>query len=306
MLLNACNLKCAYCRLPEIKTELLSTEQWKQILGGLAALGTMRIKFQGGEPTLRPDFADLCHEAKRVGMTTAVITNGSRLAERPALLDDVDEVVVSLDATKPEIHDAVRGAGSHAVTLRAVDHALARGKSTYAVMVVHRDNLDELEPMLGFCEARGVGLHAQPLLLGRDAFDDGARALQLTNDQVRGFNRRLAEWKRQGRRLMFSAATYENVARWPDYSVLTTRTVGDSGCMAGRFYVHIEPNGDVWPCSQHGASFQPRNIIKHGLVDALRSVQHHDCGDCFTAYVNERKAVFALKPTALLEVVRRG
>ena len=53
VLLNACNLKCVYCRCPEIATRLMSTEQWLSTIRGLARLGTMRIKFQGGEPTLR-------------------------------------------------------------------------------------------------------------------------------------------------------------------------------------------------------------------------------------------------------------
>jgi hypothetical protein len=105
---------------------------------------------------------------------------------------------------------------------------------------------------------------------------------------------------------MFAADTYARVAAWPDHTVLTTQSASSSGCMAGRFYVHIEANGDVWPCQQHGASFSPKNIVHDGLETALRHVQHHNCGDCFTAYLNERKAVFGLRPAALAEVIRRG
>jgi len=65
MLLNACNLRCVYCRCPEVKTTLLTTAQWSGIVRRLAALGTMRIKFQGGEPTLRSDFSELCTAAAR-------------------------------------------------------------------------------------------------------------------------------------------------------------------------------------------------------------------------------------------------
>jgi len=76
--------------------------------------------------------------------------------------------------------------------------------------------------------------------------------------------------------------------------------------MAGRFYIHIEPNGDIHPCAQHNASFTPKNIVRDGLEDALGHVQQHDCGNCFSAYLNERKGLFALRPNALLEMARRG
>src|SRR5262245_16701670 len=103
ILLNACNLKCTYCKCPEIKTSLMTTEQWRGIIRGLAALGTLRIKWQGGEPTMRKDFRELCAEAQRCGILTAVISNGVGIASRPELLDHLDEIVFSLDAMNPAI-----------------------------------------------------------------------------------------------------------------------------------------------------------------------------------------------------------
>lgn len=306
LLLNACNLKCAYCRCPEMKVPTMTTAQWQRIISELGALGTMRIKFQGGEPTLRPDFVQLCATARHAGITTAVVTNGIRIADDPDLLAELDEVVVSLDAVTPAIHDGVRGQGSHAGAVAAIAAATARGLPTYVVMVASRDTVCEVEPMLRFCEERGVRLHVQPVLFGRTSFDATAAELALSGEEIRTLHRRLAEWKRQGRPLMFSANVYGSVGDWPDHSVLTTQSVGDSGCMAGRFYVHIEANGDVWPCQQHGADFTAKNILRDGLEAALRHVQHHNCGDCFTVYLNERKAVFGLRPAALAEVIRRG
>lgn len=306
LLLNACDLKCVYCRCPEIQTGLLTTEQWRSIIRGIGELGTLRIKFQGGEPTLRADFRALCAEAQRAGIITAVTTHGLKIAAHPDLLDHLDEVVISLDSPTPEIHNRLRGPGTHAGAVQAIDLARERGRRTYVVMVVSRENYSQLEPMLEFCEGRGIRMHAQPVLFGRAPFDDTARHLALTDEQVRRMHRRLAEWKRQGRALMFSEPTYQKVAEWPDHGVLTTRSRAESSCMAGEFYVHIEANGDVWPCSQHGANFTPKNVIRHGLAEALRHVRHHDCGECFTAYLNERKAVFGLRPAALLEIARRG
>jgi MoaA/NifB/PqqE/SkfB family radical SAM enzyme len=306
LLLNACNLKCVYCRCPEIKTGLMDTEQWRQAIRGFGRLGTLRIKFQGGEPTLRLDFRELCAEVRAAGIVAAVVTNGTRIAEQPALLDELDEVVVSMDSLGPAVHDLLRGAGSHAAAMRALELSRARGLPTYVNMVLSEESRGEVEGLLGFCEARGIGLHVQPLVFGRAAYDDGARGRALGAEGVRAVHDQLAAWKRAGRPLMFAASSYARVSAWPDHATLAVRSSGPSGCMAGRFYVHVEPNGDVHPCGQHGADFRPGNIVRDGLEAALRNAQTHDCGDCFSAYLTERKDLFALRPRALLEMARRG
>jgi MoaA/NifB/PqqE/SkfB family radical SAM enzyme len=305
-LLNACNLKCVYCRCPEIRTRLLTTDQWRAAIRGLAALGTLRIKFQGGEPTLRPDFRELCAEAQAAGILTAVVTNGYGIADSPALLDHLHEVVVSLDSPRPEVNDELRGPGCFERASRALALARERGVRAFVNMVLTQRNLPDLEAMLEFCEARGARLNGQPVSFGALFYDDRARALGLSGEQTHEVHRRLAAWKRAGRAVMFSAAAYEKVLSWADHATLTVPSAEASGCMAGKDYVHIEPNGDVHPCVLHGGPFEPRNIVSDGLEAALSHAQRHHCGDCWSAYLNERKLVFGLRPAALLEVVRRG
>ncbi len=307
MLLNACNLRCSYCRCPDLKSALLSTAQWLETLREFAALGTLRIKFQGGEPTLRHDFKELCAESRRLGILTAVVSNGIRLVEQPDLFDELDEVVVSVDGPIAELHDRQRGAGTHAQALPALRLARERGKPGFAVMVASRETLPHVEAMLDLAESMDIGLQVQPVTFGMRNYDEAPKdTLALRDDQVRALHHQLAAWKRAGRRLMFSAAVYERVTRWDDHTVLNRRSVGPSGCVAGRFYVHIEPDGDIWPCQQHGSSFTPKNLVKDGLREALLHVQTHDCSDCFATYLNERKDIFGLKPQALLGLLRRG
>ena len=305
-LLTACNLHCTYCRCPDEKTTLMTTSQWLETVHGLAALGTLRIKFQGGEPTLRKDFRHLCATAQQTGIRTAVVTNGQQFEANPALLDHLDEVVFSLDSATAPHNDRVRGAGTHARAVEGIEIARARGIRLFVNMVVTNQSLHEIEPMLEFCEARGIGLNAQPVAFGRKYYDEKAKPFALNDEQMRAMHTQLAAWKRQGRGLMFTASTYENVLDWDDYMEVSERRPEGTACMAGRFYIHVEPNGDVHPCIQHNADFTPKNIVRDGLEAALAHVQRHDCRDCFSAYLNERKAAFRLRPAALLEMVRRG
>jgi MoaA/NifB/PqqE/SkfB family radical SAM enzyme len=305
-LLNACNLRCQYCRCPDVKIDLMNTEQWVQAIRGLGEHGTMRIKYQGGEPTLRQDFQTICEASQAAGIITAVVTNGLQFAARPELLDHLDEVVFSLDSATPGHTDRMRGEGVHARVVEAIELARGRDIHLFVNMVVTSHNLGEIEPMLDFCEERGMGVHVQPAVYGRKYYDDAVREFMLSDEQIREMHRRLGELKRQGRPLMFAAATYEKVLAWEDFGEVSQRAEGKSTCMAGRFYVHIEPDGDVHPCNQHAAVFEPKNIVRDGLEAALANAQQHDCGDCFGVYLNERKAVFGLSPAALWEMARRG
>lgn len=305
-LLNACNLKCVYCRCPEIKTALLTTAQWCAIVEGLAALGTLRIKFQGGEPTIRRDFNVIAATARQAGIITAVITNGIRIAADPRLLDHLDEVVVSLDAVSPALHDRHRGAGSHSAALHTAQLAGERQRHVVINMVVTRATLPELEAMVALCEAHGWWLNAQAVMFGKEYQDSGASALRLDEDDERRMYRQLAEWKRHRRPVIFSSRAYERTAAWPDYAVLAIRGPHPSSCPMGRDYVHIEPNGDVHPCSLHAASYAPLNIVRDGLETALAHARVHDCADCALAYLNERKELFALRPAAVIDLLRRA
>ena len=159
-LLNACNIQCVYCLYPHVKTTQMTTQQWREIIQRLGTLGTLRIKFQGGEPTLRPDFRELCAEVQQAGIIAAVTTNGMIIPTRPELLDYLDEIIVSLDSAKPEVNDRLRGEGSYSGAVQTIGIALERGVRTIVNMVLTRENVHDLEAMLEFCEARGVPMNA--------------------------------------------------------------------------------------------------------------------------------------------------
>ena len=305
-LLNSCNLQCVYCRCPEIKTKPMTTEQWRAVINRLGALGTIRFKFHGGEPTLRPDFRELSFEVKKAGITAAANTNGQIIPSKPELLDYLDELIVSLDSPTPETNDRLRGEGSYRKAVQTIDLSLQRGVRTFVNMVLTRQNLSDLEEMLEFCKGKGVLMNVQPVAFDRGRYGYKKQIYALTNEQIREVHLNLVKWKRQGRGLIFSAQSYQKVADWPDHSILSVRSSGKSPCVAGRDYIYIDANGDVIPCCQYESDFRPKNIVKDGLDEALRHVRSHDCGECWRVYYNERLAVFRRKPYALREVFRRS
>ncbi len=110
-LTDACNLRCVYC-MPEhmkfrARQDLLSDDELRRLITLFGQLGFRKIRFTGGEPTLRPHLADLVRHAattpgiRRVGLTT----NGILLARlahplRAAGLATVNVSLDTLDETR--------------------------------------------------------------------------------------------------------------------------------------------------------------------------------------------------------------
>ena len=76
-----CNNDCAHCyNARERNFPELSTDQWKNILDELLALGIPHIVFTGGEATLRNDLPELIAHAENNGQITGLNTNARRLS----------------------------------------------------------------------------------------------------------------------------------------------------------------------------------------------------------------------------------
>jgi MoaA/NifB/PqqE/SkfB family radical SAM enzyme len=302
---TVCNQKCIYCLCPDAKKETMSTEQWKDIIQRLGSLGSLRFKIQGGEPTLRKDFRELCKAAREAGMFTATVSNGILIESRPELLDYLDELVLSIDSPHEDVNDSIRGPGALKASLKAMDLALEKGIRTFVNMVIVRQNQSDIDDMLKLCEEKGVMLNAQAAMFDRKYFVDKNIDFALSNDEIRNLQSHLAELKRQGRGLLFSAWAYQKAADWQNYDTYTIPSKGNSSCMAGKDYFHIEPDGNVHPCGHLGAEFTPKNIIQDGFDEAFQHAKIHNCGDCWLPFMNERKATFGLKPFAIRELFGR-
>lgn len=78
-LTNVCDLHCTYCYAPKHKASL----QTDQVLGWLKELdteGCLGIGFGGGEPTLHPDFVEICKRAAgETQLAVTFTTHGHRL-----------------------------------------------------------------------------------------------------------------------------------------------------------------------------------------------------------------------------------
>ena len=102
-----CNFACPFCYVPwidhpEIRGKELRTEEWKEIIDGLAKADVASLTFTGGEPLMRDDILELIEYAKKKTNIPRIViyTNLSRVSD--AFLKVVDD-------TRVEISTSIQG-----------------------------------------------------------------------------------------------------------------------------------------------------------------------------------------------------
>lgn len=123
-----CNMRCKFCfaGFKDVKQSILPKghlpkEQAIQVVQQLADLGFEKITFAGGEPTLCSWLSELIATAKKAGLTTMIVSNGSKLTDK--FLQDnqkhLDWIAISIDSLKNETNTAIGRAISGKTSLQA-------------------------------------------------------------------------------------------------------------------------------------------------------------------------------------------
>ncbi|MCL4500969.1 MAG: radical SAM protein [Deltaproteobacteria bacterium] len=131
-LTERCNNDCIHCciNLPEndaaARQRELTTGQIKAVLTEAAALGALSVRFTGGEPLLREDFAELYLFARRQGLKVLLFTNGRLISPELVKLFKhilpLEKIEVSVYGMRRESYEAVsRVRGSFAEFRRGID-----------------------------------------------------------------------------------------------------------------------------------------------------------------------------------------
>ena len=128
---QACALACTHCRAsaqPNRDPLELTTAEGEKLARDTAEMGTPLLIFTGGDPTNRPDLLDLIRYGKAQGLRVATIPAATDCLtrERVFALKDagLEQMALSLDQPRAELHDAFRGTpGAFARTMAAIEWA---------------------------------------------------------------------------------------------------------------------------------------------------------------------------------------
>lgn len=156
-----CNFACVHCYqegLRETHREL-TTAEWKSLLDELADAGCLFLTITGGEPLLRPDFAELYAYAHQRGFFITLFTNGALLDDELLdLLARMPPVAVELTlygSNEAQYREVARRVG-HAKVMRAIDGLVARRLPLTLKAVALRPLAGELGAMRELARQKGA------------------------------------------------------------------------------------------------------------------------------------------------------
>lgn len=177
----ACNLSCVHCLSSSGRRDPreLSTDECKAVIDELERMQVFYVNIGGGEPTVRSDFWELVDYATAHKVGVKFSTNGVKItpevAQKLASSDYVD-VQISLDGATAEVNDYVRGPGSYATAMRAMQNMKDAGFTDFKISVVcTRQNIGQLDEFKAIADEYGAQLRLtrlRPSGRGADVWDE--------------------------------------------------------------------------------------------------------------------------------------
>ena len=238
----ACNLQCVHCLSSSGRRDPreLTTEECEAVIDELQRMQVFYINIGGGEPTIRKDFWHLVRYAVDHGVGVKFSTNGSgidaEVAEQLAGSDYVD-VQISIDGADADTNDHVRGEGSFATAVQAMEHLQAAGFEGFKISVVMtRHNIPQVDEFKAMADHYGAQLRLtrfRPSGRGADSWE----ALHPTDEQ----QRELYHWLMDHPDVLTGDSFFH-------LSALGEALPGLNLCGAGRVVCLIDPVGDVYAC----------------------------------------------------------
>ena len=266
---HACNLRCKHCYSASgIKSEdEMDTNQAKKAIDIMARAGVTILAFSGGEPLVRKDIFELTRYASSKGMYVAIATNGTLITKEMAKkMKDagIKFVQISLDGANAKTHDEFRGIkGAFEKTVKGIKNCVEQDFFVEVSTTATQYNYKEIPKIIELCENLKVNW-----FMVFNFIPTGRGKFILENDLTPEQREELLKmlW-REGRKrkieILSTAPQFARIAleEEKEHIIMPTHFCNPKlhgklvslaefigGCGAGRFYLAMEPNGDLQPC----------------------------------------------------------
>lgn len=267
---NLCNSRCRHCYQSDFT--LNSDLKWQDLKRTadniLAVLKKWErkaiINLTGGEPFLKPELFELLKyldgesRVKEIG----IITNGTLLNKEVLAklksIKKLDEIKLSLEAADEKLNDSIRGKGSFASTLKAIELLKKQKKIEITLMfTILKRNLKEVSRVLSLAQEKGAG----GVILERFIPWGRGEAIKnevLSKEEWRIFLNSLSQFLE----VPFDESIAGYKAFWIRFKKGIFRLFG-APCIAAEDGVCIMPNADVLPCRRFNLKIG--NLLKEPL-----------------------------------------
>ena len=245
-----CNLKCSHCYInattKELKNEL-TTYEAKNLIDQISEVSRPLLILSGGEPLLRSDVFELIKYGVSKGLKMGLGSNGSLLDSDTAhklKQTGISTVSISLDSSKPGLHDQFRGVpGSWKKAINAIKVLREKNILVQINTTVTQQNYEEIDEIMSLAENMGVeNFHLFFLVpTGR-----GVKMSDITPAKYEAMIK-----------TTFAKASNHNLNVRPSCAPQFMRIASAKGldmrqwirgCIAGLYYCRVYPDGEITPC----------------------------------------------------------
>jgi len=233
-----CNLNCHYCedfgarRNASIELTPLPLPDAQRLLR-IVRQATSSLIFTGGEPLLYPDLEALLAYARRDlrFRSLTLLSNGSLLPQHTGVLNDLDRLVISLDAVDPEVWDqTLRAApGTADAIVNTIVATAARQREAGFRLIVHcvvtPETLHQAQAVLDLCLAHDIVFSCSP-----QSVNNWPRYELLVSEDYKAFVADLIDFKRRGAPILGSLPylrLMSNFEPYACYPLLAPRVMPD-------------------------------------------------------------------------------
>jgi MoaA/NifB/PqqE/SkfB family radical SAM enzyme len=186
-----CNNNCRHCWLyipPDSKErkDELTFEEIKKIVDEAKSMGCRRWFISGGEPMLRPDFAEIFDYITRRSRGYSLNTNGALITFKIArLLKRKGYKMVALYGATAGVHDHItRNPGSFEQTIRGCRYLKEAGAGFTVQLIPMKDNYHQFRDMLRLSESLSKSHRIGSPWLHLSACADAARNREIMRQRL--------------------------------------------------------------------------------------------------------------------------
>jgi len=257
-LTQACNFKCSHCynydrsdSMPkEFREKSLKDEEVFNVIDGLAELGALYINFSGGEACAHPKLIDFIKYVRQHHMEARIKSNGALIDKELAnsLYDaGLAGADISLYGANSKTYEDFTGKEqSFERALAGIDNLIAVGIDLHISLILHRNNVDQLEDMINICKDRNLLFQISIEVTDRYDGTQGARENEITSEQ------------------------YIELLKGPYQDFFNSKNKDKAvQCSCARSVCGISSSGDVYPCI--GAPIKSGNIREASLTSIWKN-----------------------------------
>ena len=290
---NRCNHKCKFCTLDWIThgVDSIDKDVMMATLKEMSEMGVKSIYYAGeGEPTLHKNLSDFVEYGKKLGISQAISTNGSKfdreLAEK--LVPHLSWIRFSVDAATPQIYSEIHGVKGEEINnvLKNIADCVEVKKQTGSSIeigiqfILMPENICDVEQLATMVKEIGVdNFQVKPA----HSHPKSSYAPSIYKFSQESIKKNLEAMEDDKFSVVVRVKSMERIIQPRNYKE----------CHGFHFYAIIDAKGDVVPCNVfysnpefiygnlYDASFKQIwfGDRRKGIIDKITSKCFEMCGD---------------------------